>query len=440
MTLTVDDALLAARELGLKPAADEHSATVWHAMCPLCILSTEKRRLTITETARDKPARIACRNGCDGAEILERLRAAVNDGDPERDSPLTFLDVALMASKMPPPVDWLVDRLLPRAALVGIYAPGGDGKSLLAMGMAAAIAHGGELAGIDCKHGFSVYLDAENGEHEIHRRIYTLGLPTTGVRVADAAGLDLRKHMAEIDRLAAEQPDLIVLDSLRSLTPGLDENDTAQTTRVLDPLRRIAHKTGTTILIIHHANKGGRDFRGNSSIRDCLDVFFHLGRQDEDDDRFRRFLACSKMRVAPEPEKRWLRLEADRGRVLIDEAEPPDGHSTAQTLQPIRRQLSDDILTAMNGEPMRLAAIAELVGRKPKDGSVRNALTGLIEAGLLERSSNDYLKVQQVQTDTVAPLHHTDNGVQSADGLKGPAPLHLAPTDPYVASVQGDAP
>jgi hypothetical protein len=354
--------------------------------------------------------------------------------------PVRFLDVAKMSAEPPPPVSWLAAPLLPRAALVALYAPGGDGKSLLAMGLATAIAHGGELAGIDCAHGVTIYLDAENGEGEIHRRVHTLGLPASGIRVADAGGLDLRRNFDLVEDLAHEGPDLLVLDSLRSMTPGLDENDTKQTAEALDPLRRLAHRTGATILLIHHANKAGRDFRGASSIRDSVDVLWHLGRQDEDDDRQRRFLACRKMRVAAEPERMWLRLAVDRGRVLIDPAEPAEADAAPVISQPVRRALSDDILAAMNGQPQRLAVIAELVGRGPKDGSVRNALAALVNAGLLEREGNDYLKVQTVQTDPLHLCTKPTDGVQSAIPPRGPAPLHPSSADPYTASVQGDAP
>lgn len=62
------------------------------------------------------------------------------------DSPIRFLDVAMMASEPPPPVPWLAPPILPRAALTVLYALGGDGKSLFSMALAAAIAHGGALA------------------------------------------------------------------------------------------------------------------------------------------------------------------------------------------------------------------------------------------------------------------------------------------------------
>ena len=441
--LTADDALLAARMLGLRPVADEHSPSLWHAMCPVCILSTEKPRLTITETARDKPSRLKCRNGCDRAEILKRLAAALDADDRQPDSsPIRFLDIAAMTATPPPAVPWLAPPVLPRASLTALYAPGGDGKSLLAAALACAIAQGSEVAGIACEAGTTVYLDGENGEHEIWRRVHTLGMPAEGVKVADASGFDLRRQLKLLsDVLHEHKPDLAVLDSFRSLTPGLDENDTRQTAAALDPLRRLAHDSGAAILLIHHANKAGKDFRGASSIRDSVDALWHLGRHDDDPDPRRRFLACRKMRVAAEPSRMWLRLEVDRGRVLVDRAEEPIGASSAVAVhQPVRTALSDLILAAMDGEPLRLAAIARLVDREPKDGSVRNALGALVSDGLLRRDGHDYLKVQRVQdgaTDQDCTRLHGANGATRPRGI---APLHPSSTDPYTASVQGDAP
>jgi AAA domain len=346
------------------------------------------------------------------------------------ESPIRFLDVARMAAEAPPPVSWLADGVLPRAALTALYAPGGDGKSLLSMALAAAIAHGGELAGIECGQGVTVYLDAENGEWEIHRRVHTLGLPASGVRVADASGLDLYRHMPEVTAVVNEtRPDLLILDSFRSLTPGMEENDTAQTARVLDPLRRLAHESGTAILLIHHANKAGRDFRGASSIRDSVDVLWHLGRHDGDPDPRRRFVHNVKMRVAPDGGRLWLRLVIDRGRVLIDQAEPPE-EQAPQITQPVRARLSDKILAGMDDCPLRLAAIAELVGRKPKDGSVRNALKALVGDGLLTRQGDEYVRVQAVQVDGLHPCTGPENEVQGAVSLKGAAPLHHPDSTP----------
>ena len=417
---TADDLLLAARRLGLAPVADEKSASLWHAKCPLCALTSENKPLAIRETRRGKPAAVDCKNRCDGAEILKHLEAELTPGVDDENSPIRFLDVGAMVAKPPPPVAWLAPPVLPRASLTALYAPGGDGKSLLAAALACAIADGTEVAGIACETGTTIYLDGENGEHEIWRRVHTLGMPGEGVQMADASGFDLRRDLELLaDLIHEHKPDLVVLDSFRSLTPGLDENDTKQTAAALDPLRRLAHESCSAVLLIHHANKAGKDFRGASSIRDSVDVLWAMGRHEGDADRCRRFLACRKMRVAAEPDRMWLRLEVDRGRVLVDQAAAPDDQMAVAERQPVRAALSDSILAAMNGAPHRLNEIAELVERGPKDGSLRNALSGLVAAGELSRDGAAYIKVQSGANGATQEIAPVAPKVQSADALKG---------------------
>jgi hypothetical protein len=248
------------------------------------------------------------------------------------------------------------------------------------------------------------------------------------VLIADAGGFDLRADLGLLeDAICEHKPDLVVLDSFRSLTPGLDENDTKQTAAVLDALRRLFHTRGPAGLLIHHTNKSGKDFRGASSIRDACDVLWHLGRQEDDPDARRRFLSCRKMRVAAESERLWLRLEVDRGRVLIDQADAPDGMATVSHLQPVRTKLSDEIMAAPFGDPTPASRseIAEMVRRQPKDGSVGNALRGLVEDGLLSRDAIGFSKVQTVQTSPIAPVAPFAPVVQGGANTS----LHSAPSD-----------
>ncbi len=53
----------------------------------------------------------------------------------------------------------------------------GRGKSMLALAIAAAVGHGAEIVGmpIDAP-GRVLYVDAENGEREAHRRVHGLSV------------------------------------------------------------------------------------------------------------------------------------------------------------------------------------------------------------------------------------------------------------------------
>jgi hypothetical protein len=82
---------------------------------------------------------------------------------------------------------------------------------------------------------------------------------------------------------------LIVIDSLRASIGG-DENS-SEIRQWLDGVSEVSEATQCTILILHHAKKGGADggddmykARGSSGIVDAAGTFWHLNLQDRDPD------------------------------------------------------------------------------------------------------------------------------------------------------------
>src|SRR5207237_9820420 len=94
-------------------------------------------------------------------------------------------------------------------------------KRLLALAVAAGVAAGEAVGGIACRRGTALVVDAENGEGELRRRLFGLDLPARAaarLHVLEARRIDLRFELARLERLiAARAPDLLVLDSFRSL-------------------------------------------------------------------------------------------------------------------------------------------------------------------------------------------------------------------------------
>ena len=322
-------------------------------------------------------------------------------------SKLRRLDVARMVRENPPPVPWVIVNLVVRGALTVVNGREGEGKSLLAMALAAGVDLGESQAGMDCRRGRVLIIDAENGAYETHRRVHALGLPGSVEMYEPGEGqrFDLRRDLADLDRLLTEhKPDLLILDSFRTLWGG-EENDSGEVAKVLDPLRNLVrkHKAGT--ILLHHSGKGtGSSYRGSSAIGASAELGFTLARDEGDQDRDRRSLACWKCRPAPKPAKRWLRLSVERGMVFIDEAGPHE--EEAQPATPVVSQLTVAILAAAGDEPASVAELARRVGRKPKDGSVRNALSALERAGEMHRAAGGWCKVQRCKPPrAVAPLH-----------------------------------
>ena len=90
-------------------------------------------------------------------------------------------------------------ELLARQEVTQLWGRPGSMKSLLMMALSGAVAHGEELAGMECAQGPVVYFDAENGPGEVHRRVHYLDLPPEHVHMFGAAGAHLVRDFAEFE-------------------------------------------------------------------------------------------------------------------------------------------------------------------------------------------------------------------------------------------------
>jgi hypothetical protein len=229
-------------------------------------------------------------------------------------------------------------------------------------------------------------IDAENGEREVHRRVHGLGVRPGALVYVEADAFDLRKDFAEVEALVAEhEPTVIVLDSLRSLAPGLDENDSQQAEAALRPVVRLTQATGKATLILHHAGKSGVEYRGSTAIGAAVELGFTLARHPEDPEgATRRRLACWKCRPAKEPPMRWISLGVNAGgRILLDEAEPFEPRAARQ------EERRSAVLDALSSEPQSERAVAAATD-VPR-ATVQRILSELRTAELAERRPNGWV-------------------------------------------------
>ena len=265
----------------------------------------------------------------------------------------------------PPPLSYLVEGLVVREALNLCVAREKVGKSLLALGCSLAIAKGAErFAGLRVWRGRVVYIDAENGVNETHRRIRRLSempVPPERFRYLEQGPkrfqLDGPGSLDLLAELIDEyEPDLIVFDSFRSLWSG-DENRPIEVAAVLDPLRDFLRSQGVAGLLLHHANTSG-DSRGTTGIGASVENIVKLSRLKSGERRLvqlpSRFgevldrpasfrivprdesplgpldlLPTSSPRASTQPEQRDLRLEIKR---LLADGKPRSGRRIAQDL------------------------------------------------------------------------------------------------------------
>ncbi|HUP92004.1 MAG TPA: AAA family ATPase [Solimonas sp.] len=206
---------------------------------------------------------------------------------------------ARYAGKVVPELDWVIHGVLPAGRAAATIGPGGVSKSMLALQAGIAVATGGQFLGrFPCKPGAALYLSAEDGEDELHRRLARMAqahavdlaalhrfyavprvamrnLLTDG-RPSELYPTDLAQHIAEdAARLPGGPPRLIVLDPVSRFRGG-EENSAPDATRFVEVAEHLAAYTGAAILLVHHANKGSyghRDAgqgaaRGSSALTD----------------------------------------------------------------------------------------------------------------------------------------------------------------------------
>jgi hypothetical protein len=301
----------------------------------------------------------------------------------------------LARAELEPP--YRVNPIAVDGHLTVLAATGGDGKTWLGFAMAAGVAHGSPVAGMDCAPGRAVIFDAENGAWVLGSRLKALeeGMPADRVSIYDAEGLRLSDPEDRAWMLAtirAEQANLVIIDALRPLAPDAEENSSDAMAPVVIGAKQLARDSGAAVVLIHHrGNDAQRDFRGSTAIRDQADLLFVLEREERDPERkWRRRLRCAKCRIAAEPADRWFGIRGHRGYVTLTEAAAPETGGPKPT---VRLQLAEDALDVLNAAdgPMSQGAIARALGREKGDRSVRRALDHLTEKHAVIPTGDGYI-------------------------------------------------
>jgi predicted ATP-dependent serine protease len=144
-----------------------------------------------------------------------------------------------------------------------------------------------------------VYVDAENGNEEMHRRAHAFGI-YEGFYHFDG---NMAESLVEL-RKELRKPSLVVLDSFRALYPYCEEDQSKDVLPVLRALQSLARETSCGILVLHHTTKGGGTFRGSGEFQNRPEITVTMKR----DGHGNRFLDWEKCRMGVEPERKYLRL------------------------------------------------------------------------------------------------------------------------------------
>lgn len=201
---------------------------------------------------------------------------------PQDDDLQSFLSVPAPAH------DWVIEGLEPGD--VGILsAPGGTGKSMFCLSLAASVSAGEPLFGAwkVSAPGDVLYLYAEDSSHTLHRRLYALHqinplrsltrMHTVCVRTAPPTLMVRSRYSAVAERVeetiqeiiarisSYPRPRLLILDPLIKFH-ALEENNNAEMAQLLSMLSWLADQLHIAIVLTHHVGKGAV-FSGNGNTQ-----------------------------------------------------------------------------------------------------------------------------------------------------------------------------
>jgi len=344
-----------------------------------------------------------------------------NDAEPNHD-PLgsAFTATSLLAQEFPP-LEYVVPGVITEG-LGLLVAPPKIGKSWMVLGVGIACSTGGRaFNAITVDQRPVLYLALEDGPRRLQDRLHTIGM-TTGTddlqfMTETKAGAMLTIG-AFIERNAHRKP-LVILDTLGKARDVYTGNDAYQKDykELSDYKRLVDRHPGSSLLIVHHTNKGAHgDFvasvSGTQGITGAADSVLTIERGRGEDE------AVLNVTSRDAAEGSYA-MTFDNGKWTLDGADLQDA---AQAVQ---------VRKATTGVGDAMTEVIELVskhpeGIKPKDvatllhwedDKARNYLRRAYESGRIQRLARGiYTPVPSVPsvpfTDELGEI-----GTQSTQGI-----------------------
>lgn len=218
---------------------------------------------------------------------LEPNTAAFDPDLPDAAPPFTISAPQLLATAVPAR-ELIVEPIIPAKGLAMLYGPRGLGKTHVALGIAWAAATAGSfLKWRALKPRRVLYVDGEMPAGDMQERLRAAGSAPDNLRflLADMQegpmpDLGQPEGQAALEQSwADEPPELLVIDNLSSLVSSARDNDADSWSVMQSWLLRL-RRQGISVLIVHHAGKGGQQ-RGTSRREDVLDMVLALRRPSD---------------------------------------------------------------------------------------------------------------------------------------------------------------
>jgi len=217
---------------------------------------------------------------------LEKTLQETGKENKEKEAPRFVVRNAAYALSPQPPIEWVIEQLIAEGSLSVFYGEPGSKKTYSLLSLAVCVAIGRPWLGYDSHPRKVLIIDEESGERRLTLRIGAairgeFGDANTPLEYVSLAGfkLDDKNDAEELSQLIQDRDaGLTIIDALADVMVG-DENSKQDTQPIFSTLRKIAERTNTAIIVIHHSNKSG-GYRGSSAIKGALDLMVKIASED----------------------------------------------------------------------------------------------------------------------------------------------------------------
>lgn len=259
---------------------------------------------------------------------LEEAEEIRKTDDPRDYGRAVISDEELMGMKIPER-KFILNGLIAEKTITIVNGFRGSGKSWMAMGIVNEVAWGGRIGPWDAPEARNVMLvdgemplsllqerfkmlnrgrDIKNREGEvwIYAEAYAYRIGLKRASILDPAWREYL--LEETERRGIE---LLVLDNLSSLAPGIDENDKM----AFDPVNRWLLELrfqGVSVVMTHHTGKSGQQ-RGTTAHEDHVDLAIDLTRPPDHRPHLCHFVCTTTKDRACATEGRIVTLELVEG-------------------------------------------------------------------------------------------------------------------------------
>ncbi|XDZ68970.1 AAA family ATPase [Alphaproteobacteria bacterium LSUCC0226] len=304
-----------------------------------------------------------------------------------------FPVMTLAQLKAKPPIEWLVEGILPARGVGFLVGAGGSGKTFCALHICLAILNEEKLWGHNTTNRGDIYYLAHEGLYGLAQRTEAAlmyhGLKDDGL-IFGERGAKLTVD-DDIELILADAPKLglIVLDTMSKSVAGKDENSNSDMAEAVERASRLADGLGCFVLIIDHIGKEGskKGPRGASAKPDNADTVLMLSTDKTSKSRPAK-LRVTKQREGPDDKEFSFQLKECWGSLVVEETRP-DMTAVDQILWFLRE----------NG-PTTYALLKEGVCHKPvtgicdtvvTDDAFRKALSRLKNKEIIEKQGDEYV-------------------------------------------------